>query len=99
LKILSGLVDDKKLSSLPYFGFSEFHINKPHCLIGRLVYTEERGFEIILPEGNHFQVWKRLSNTARLFGFSAIDRLRIESGFIIFANEFQLPVTADDVNI
>jgi hypothetical protein len=48
---------------------------------------------------NHSQVWKSLSNKARLCGFSAIDRLRIEDGFILFANEFQLTVSADDVSL
>lgn len=99
LKALNDLVDVERLSSLPYFGFAEFHINRLPCLIGRLGYTGERGFEIILPIENHSKVWKRLSNKARLCGFSAIDRLRIEAGFILFANEFQLPVSADDVSL
>ena len=87
LKVLSGLVDGERLSSLPYFGFAAFHINKLPCLIGRLGYTGERGFEIILPVENSFQIWNALSNKAQLCGFSAIDRLRIEAGFIFFANE------------
>jgi len=99
LKVLNGLVDYERLSSLPYFGFAEFHINKLPCLIGRLGYTGERGFEIILPIENCSQVWSGLSNKAQLCGFSAIDRLRIEAGFIFFDNEFKLPVTADDVSL
>ena len=99
LKALSGLVDNEKLSSLSYFNFSEFHINQFPCLIGRLGYTGERGFEIIVPVECSLQIWKSLSNTARLCGFSAIDRLRIESGFILFANEFQIPVSAHDVSL
>ena len=99
LKALNGLVDDEKLSSLPYFGFAEFNINKLPCLIGRLGYTGERGFEIILPIEDSPQVWNGLSNKTKLCGFSAIDRLRIEAGFIFFANELKLPVTADDVGL
>ena len=88
LKVLNGLVEDKILPSIPYFSFAELNINKLPCLIGRLGYTGERGFEIILPAENGSQVWKSLSNKARLCGFSAMDRLRIEAGFIFFANEF-----------
>ena len=80
-------------------GFLSKSLNRLPCLIGRLGYTGERGFEIILPIENHSQVWKHLSNKAQLCGFSAIDRLRIEAGFILFANEFQLPVSADDVSL
>ena len=52
LKVLYSLVNDERLSSLPYFGFAEFHIDKSPCFIGRLGYTGERGFEIILPAEN-----------------------------------------------
>ena len=99
LGVLNKLVDDERLSSLPYFGFAEFNIDGLICFIGRLGYTGERGFEIILPIENDFQIWERLSNKARPCGFSAIDRLRIEAGFVLFANEFQLPVSAGDVSL
>ena len=99
LNALNDLVDDKKLSSIPYYSFAEFNINKSPCLIGRFGYTGERGFEIILPVENGSQVRKSLSNKACLCGFSAMDRLRIEAGFILFANEFQLSVSADDVSL
>ena len=99
LKVLNGLVDDKKLSSIPYFSFAEFNFKKLPFLVGRLGYTGERGFELILPVENGSEVWKSLSNKACLCGFSAMDRLRIEAGFILFANEFQLPVSANEVSL
>jgi glycine cleavage system aminomethyltransferase T len=99
LEKLNSLVNDDRLSSLPYFGFAEFNFNKFPCLIGRLGYTGERGFEIVLPLERSSQVWKLLSSKMQLSGFSAMDRLRIEAGFILFANEFQLPVSAVDVSL
>jgi aminomethyltransferase len=68
LKALNDLVDVERLSSLPYFGFAEFHINRLPCLIGRLGYTGERGFEIILPIENNFQIWKNCQMSHNLVG-------------------------------
>ncbi len=99
LKVLNGIVNDERLSSIPYFGCAEFNINELYCLIGRLGYTGERGFELVLPLENDSQIWRSLSKKARPCGFSAMDRLRIEAGFVLFANEFKLSVSAGDVSL
>ena len=88
LKALNGFINDKSLSNPLYFGFAKFRFNGIPSLIGRLGYTGEQGFEIILPAENHLQILNSLSNKAHLCGFSAVDRLRIKAGFILFANEF-----------
>ena len=36
---------------------------------------------------------------ARPAGFAAADTLRIEAGFVLFANEFRVPVTATEANL
>ena len=68
LKILNSLVESEILSPLPYFGFAKFHSNKLPCFIGQLGYTGERGFEIILPIENNFQIWKNCQMSHNLVG-------------------------------
>ena len=99
LNALSSLVDMTKLSVIPYFGFSNLEVAGVPCVIGRLGYSGEFGFEIILPTEKRNQIWTELSMVARPCGFAAIDQLRIEAGLVLFANEFQLPVTAADIGL
>jgi aminomethyltransferase len=99
LNALTSLVDKTKLSEIPYFGFANLEVAGMPCVIGRLGYSGEFGFEIILPTDKRTQLWTELSIVARPCGFAAIDRLRIEAGFVLFANEFRLPVTAADIGL
>ena len=96
---LDGLVDGKRLRVLPYFGFAVFDLGGVPCCIGRLGYTGERGFEIILPVAHRNRLWEQLAQRAQPGGFAAAECLRIEAGFVLFANEFRLPVTARDAGL
>src|SRR5207244_7694587 len=49
-------------------------------------YTGERGFEIIPPRAARDLVWTALAQQARPAGFAAADILRIEAGFLLFAD-------------
>ncbi len=99
LDVFDGLTDLAGLAALPYFGFSAFVLAGVRCLIGRLGYTGERGFEVIAPVDHGAAIWHRLAERARPGGFAAADRLRIEAGFVLFANEFRLPVRAADIGL
>jgi len=85
------------LAALPYFGFTRLNVAGIECHVGRLGYTGERGFEIVVPALDGEQLWRELAARARPAGFAAADCLRIEAGFLLFANEFRLPVTAEEV--
>lgn len=99
LGVLDGLADTEALAALPYFGFAEFDVAGVRCLVGRLGYTGERGFELVLPAGGRDRLWRDLAARARPGGFAAADCLRIEAGFVLFANEFRLPVTAAEAGL
>lgn len=92
LKALSQYGDGAALSQLCYFGCAEIAIAGVPCLVGRLGYTGEAGFEIIAPRESGAALWQALSAQARPAGFAAADILRIEAGFILFANELSIPV-------
>ena len=94
LRALAGLTDVGAIAKLGYFTFVPIRICDVHCLVGRLGYTGEPGFEILLPRPAAPELWDLLARRARPAGFAAADLLRIEAGFVLFANEFRLPVTA-----
>src|SRR5262249_56564338 len=44
-------------------------------------------------------VWTALARHARPAGFAAADILRIEAGFLLFANELRFPVSAAELEL
>lgn len=97
LAALEGLGDCSMISALPYFGFCSAELTGHRCIVGRLGYTGEAGFEIIIPAEAGPSLWRTLIDRAQPAGFAAIDLLRIEAGFVLFANEFRLPVSAREI--
>lgn len=96
---LSRLGDIDRIGRLNYFSFSEAELNGTVCRVGRLGYTGEAGFEIILPRAAARDCWQILSRQARPAGFIAADMLRIEAGFVLFDNEFRLPVSPQEAGL
>jgi len=87
------------LRELPYFAHMSASIAGVPCRIGRLGYTGERGFEIVLPRDAREAIWTILAKHARPAGFAAADILRIEAGFILFSNELRFPVSAGELGL
>lgn len=87
------------LEELPYFGCRPGYVADIPCLVGRLGYTGEKGVELIADRGVAGELWHRLACHARPAGFGAIDRLRIEAGFILFTNECSLPVRPGELGL
>ena len=87
------------IEPLPYFGFTDATLDGIACRVGRLGYTGEAGFEIICARGRTAELWQALSSYARPGGFTAVDILRIEAGFVLFSNEFRLPVTPEEAGL
>ncbi len=99
LEAFDGPTGAASLARLPYFGHGSAAIADGPCLSGRLGYTGEAGFEIVCPKAQADLVWARLAERARPAGFAAADALRIEAGFVLFANEFQVPVRAHEASL
>jgi glycine cleavage system T protein (aminomethyltransferase) len=89
---LRNLGDGDVIRRLQYFTFDHTGLAGIPCMIGRLGYTGEPGFEIIVAHGQACDLWRTLSRHLRPAGFVAADLLRIEAGFPLFTNEFSLPV-------
>jgi glycine cleavage system aminomethyltransferase T len=93
----AGVVEPPR--ALPYFAHMRASIAGLPCRIGRLGYTGERGFEIVLPRGAREAIWNVLAEHARPAGFAAADVLRIEAGFILFANELRFAVSPAELGL
>jgi len=96
LSALDQLADTNKLAELGYFMHCQAEVAGVDCIVGRLGYTGEAGFEFLLRRNQAEAVWQILAERARPAGFAAADILRIEAGFILFSNEFLLPVCASE---
>lgn len=97
--VLRKLGDTGAIESLEYFGFAQADIAGIACTIGRLGYTGETGVEIIMRRDRASALWQTLSAHAARAGFIAADMLRIEAGFVLFTQEFQLPVAPREIGL
>jgi aminomethyltransferase len=84
---LAAFTDVAALKQLPYFNFTEVEICGISCLVGRLGYSGEAGFELLFEQSQKDHLWALLSRQFAPAGFAAIDILRIEAGFFLFTNE------------
>ena len=87
------------VADLGYFRFAEVELAGVLCTVGRLGYTGEAGFEIILPRSDSPRFWRELARHSRPAGFVAMDALRIEAGFVLFANEFRLSASPAELGL
>ncbi len=99
LDALRRLCDARPIELLGYFNFGQIKLNGITCRVGRLGYTGEAGFEVIVPREHARDIWQALSAQARPAGFIAADMLRIEAGFVLFSNEFRLPVSPQEAGL
>jgi aminomethyltransferase len=99
LDVLHKLGDVDRIGSLKYYTFDRACLEGIPCTIGRLGYTGEPGFEIIVERGQARGLWDALSSHVAAAGFIAADMLRIEAGFVLFSNEFRLPVSSSEVGL
>jgi aminomethyltransferase len=99
LDALNRLGDARSIKALGYFSFGLVKLKGISCRIGRLGYTGEAGFEIIISRGKARDLWHALSEHARPAGFIAADMLRIEAGLVLFSNDFRIPVSPEEAGL
>ena len=99
LDALCHLGDVDALGRLDYFTFGQTDLADIPCTVGRLGYTGEAGFEIIVDRRQAGDLWQALSHHVRPAGFIAADMLRIEAGFILFTNELALKVSPAEAGL
>lgn len=91
-RLLASIVGRDIVASLTYFRFTQTPFLGGTCQIGRIGYSGELGYEIVLPAERALDLWQRLREAGHAYGllecgFTAADSLRVEAGHILFANE------------
>jgi aminomethyltransferase len=78
---------------VPYFGFRAATLAGTAVTIGRIGYSGELGYELVVPAAAAGALWRRFAGDGIAeCGFDAANSLRIESGYILFTNELARPV-------
>lgn len=75
------------VEALNYFQFTDTMMFGVPVRCGRLGYTGERGFELIVAEQFAEALWRSLCERMPSATFATADVLRIEAGFILFCND------------
>lgn len=90
--ILARLAGEAWVRPLRYFRFAPASVAGVAAVVGRLGYSGELGYELILPAADAPALWQALLEAGRAdglleCGFTAADSLRIESGYVLFGHE------------
>lgn len=90
--------------SLPYYGFAETAFRGGPCLVARIGYGGETGYELVIAAEAAPELWEDLVRAGANLGlaecgFEAIDSLRIEAGHILFLRELAMPVTPYQIGL
>jgi len=87
---------DAPLAELGRFSVREASVDGVGCLVARTGYTGEDGVEFLLPTTDAPTVWETLSDaepegaTVQPCGLGARDTLRIEAGFLLSGQDFDV---------
>jgi aminomethyltransferase len=98
----SASVLERHLGAAPglaYFGFREAAIGGVPVTIGRLGYSGELGYELVVPGDAAPALWRALAADAPECGFDAANTLRVESGYILFTRELAAPVNPFELGL
>lgn len=87
-RILARLIGADAVRTLRYFRFLE----KDDLIVGRLGYSGELGYELLVPRAQSKRLWDSLLEAGRAdqlreCSFEAANSLRIESGYVLFDRE------------
>ena len=93
-RVLADLVGEGPVRALDYFGFADFALGALRARIGRLGYSGELGYEILVPAQEAAAAWTMIRDAGKRWelrecSFAAADSLRIESGYVLFGREIR----------
>ena len=87
-RVIAELVGEPIVRQLRYFGFVEARVARIRCSVGRLGYSGELGYEIVVSASDATAVRNALIDLRVAdCGFDAANSLRIESGYVLFDRE------------
>lgn len=91
-RLLARLMGESAVRELAYFRFCAVDLFGVPCQLGRIGYSGELGYEIVVDATAAAHLWQGLREAGARYslrecGFDAANSLRIESGYILFSHE------------
>ncbi len=101
---LARVIGRRPLEPLPWFGFTAAQAGGVPVMVGRLGYSGELGYEILVPRDRGAEVWQSLlaagaDEGLMECGFDAADTLRIECGYVLFTRELAANATPRELGL
>ena len=95
-RVLALLAGDEMVRQLGYFRFAAATLCGQACQIGRIGYSGELGYELMVPARAAPLIWQCLLDAGQPYGirpcgFEAANLLRLESGYVLFSHELAQP--------
>lgn len=102
-KLLAKLVD-VDLAAFRFMGIARMDVGMAPCLVGRVSYTGDLGYELWMEPAYQRYVFTQLMEAGAEFdirpvGMRALNALRLEKGFGSWAREFRPIYTADECGL
>jgi aminomethyltransferase len=90
--VVEALVGPGVVDSLPYYGFVRTSVTGSECLLARMGYTGEFGYEFHLAPDGAEALWRGLLDKGKSkdilpCGQSALESLRQEAGYLLVGND------------
>lgn len=103
-RLLATLIGEAAVRELSYFRCCAVRLFGTLCQLGRIGYSGELGYEIVVEAGTAARVWQGLREVGapyglRECGFDAANSLRIESGYILFSHELAQSRAPDQIGL
>jgi glycine cleavage system aminomethyltransferase T len=102
--VLARAIGRAAVEALPYFGFAEARAGEHAVLAGRIGYSGELGYELLVDATHGPALWELLRVAGEDVGiaecgFEAADALRIESGYVLFSHELAVRATPRELGL
>ncbi len=103
-RILERFFAGQRLPALPYYSFAPLSFAGGDCLLARIGYSGETGYELVAPAAAGAALWQALLAAGAgdgliECGFDAMDALRIEAGHLLFSHELATGVTPFELGL
>lgn len=98
-RILAALASaDVSNEALPFLHVRTMDVGSSRAVVGRISFTGELGYEIVVPVLHHRTLWRELREAGvehglRPIGDRALDSLRLEKGYGIWSREYRQDVS------
>jgi len=104
LRIIERCFAGRPVPELPYFGFQPLDFEGGNCLLARIGYSGEPGYELVTTDAAGADLWRRLLAAGAPdglleCGFDAVDTLRIEAGHLLFTQELACAVSPFELGL